>query len=129
MLKMLLKKIKKSKNINIILLLLVLFIIYIIPFSFCYIRKEGFNIKGNTVQEKQNKIETIITGFDEEKNMSFIRKARQKCHKMDCGPSKTDCLMRIDKSKDDARSSCEAFSKDVEACYAKIYSPQCFLKH
>jgi hypothetical protein len=120
---------KNKRDISIILLFLGLLIIYVIHFLFCSIRKEGFNIKGNTVQEKQKFIETSITGYDEDKNISFIRKARQKCHKMDCGPSKTDCFMRIDKSKDDARSSCEAFSKDVEACYAKIYSPQCVLNN
>lgn len=120
---------KNKRDISIILLFLGLLIIYVIHFLFCSIRKEGFNIKGNTVQEKQKFIETSITGYDEDKNISFLKTSRQKCKDMTCGPKKTDCFMRIDKSKDDARSSCEAFSKDVETCYAKIYSPQCVLNN
>ena len=120
---------KNKQDINIILLFLGLLIIYVVHFLFCSIRKEGFNIKGNTVQEKQKFIETSITGYDEDKNISFLKNAIQKCNDMTCGPKKTDCFMRIDKSKDDARSSCEAFSKDVETCYAKIYSPQCVLNN
>lgn len=122
-------KIKNKQDINIILLFLGLFIVYVFHFLFCNIRKEGFNIQGNTVEEKQKFIETSITGYDEDKKISYLKNAIQKCNEMKCGPSKTECFMKLDKSKDDARSSCEAFSKDVESCYAKIYSPQCLLNN
>ena len=106
------------------LLLLGLFIIYAIQYFHCYCNKEGLSIPGKSIKEKQEFIEKVITQSDIKTKKSGFVDAKKKCKDMSDINKKTSCLMHLEKTKDDARSSCQAFSLDENKCFTKIYNPK-----